>query len=340
MIEEIHGTLPDGRIARIFTLENTNGLRARVSEHGATLVSMETPDRVGNSAHIATGCDQFEDWLRNPNYEGSTVGRFANRIAGGKFSLDGVNYKLAVNNGPNHLHGGIQGFSHRLWTGVTAGDGSVEFTRVSPDGEEGYPGTLTARVTYRLTDDDELIWEADAITDSPTIVNLVNHTYWNLSGGPITAIGDHLLTVDAHAFLEKDGTGIPTGKRVPVAGTPMDFTTARPIGGRIGELEHGYDHCWVLQNGGDVLPAARLEHPVSGRVLEIATNQPGIQVYTAHFFDGTLTGRGGEKYPSRAAVALETQNFPDAPNQPDFPSCVLRPGETYRHTMIHRFSIR
>ncbi|MES2996367.1 MAG: aldose epimerase family protein [Verrucomicrobiota bacterium] len=336
MTEEIHGTAPDGRPVRIFTLTNRHGLRARVSELGAALVSMETPDRNGQLAHLTTGFDTFEEWLANPHYFGVTVGRFANRIAGGKFTLDGREYTLSVNNGPNHLHGGESGFGKKLWNGEIRGDGSVVFQLVSADGDEGYPGRLSVEVIYRLTDENEMIWEATARTDAPTIVNLVLHTYWNLSGGPFTTVGDHFLEIRGSSFLEKNAVGIPTGKTVPVEDTPMDFTTPRQIGERIGQLPEGYDHCWVLDAGEEF--AARLTHPQSGRVMEILTNQPGLQVYSAHYFDAA-PGRNGEKYPSGAAVALETQNFPDAPNQPEFPSALLRPGEKYHHTLVHRFSV-
>lgn len=342
--ESPHGVLPDGRTARLFTLENANGLRVQVSEYGALLVSAIVPDREGNFAEVTAGFDSFDGWLLNPHYFGATVGRFANRIAGGKFPLDGKSYKLATNNAPGgipcHLHGGIRGFDKKLWRGHVTANGGVELACVSPDGEEGYPGTVSAKVHYRLTDEDELIWEATAVTDAPTVINLVLHTYWNLSGGEFLAIGDHLLTISAEQCLELDEGSIPTGKLLPVAGTALDFTSPRLIGERIEELETGYDHCLVLENPCESEIAAVLEHPVSGRVLKISTNQPGIQIYSAHFFDGELAGRGGCRYPSRSAIALETQNFPDAPNQPSFPSAVIRPGEIYQHRMIHRFETR
>jgi aldose 1-epimerase len=340
--------MPDGREARIFTLRNHNGLKARVTEYGAILVSMETPDQAGNPADITHGFDTLEGWLNNPPYLGATIGRFGNRIANGKFTLDGREYTLATNNEPGgipcHLHGGVRGFDKALWRGRPTADNGVEFTRVSLDGEEGYPGNLTVKVTYTLTDDNELKWEAVATTDAQTVVNIVHHTYWNLSGDPATSINDHELMLAAEAYLPTDAGMIPTGEIAPVAGTPMDFTTPHAIGERVEadfealKLGGGYDHCWVLENGRGVRFAARVKDPKSGRVMEIFTDQPGIQFYGANFLDGSVTGKGGVKYARRSALCLETEGFPDAPNKPNFPSCVLRPGQTYRHTLIHKFS--
>lgn len=346
--EEVYGKLPDGREVKIFTLTNANGLRARVTEYGAILVSMETPDKEGVLRDVTHGYDTLEGWLTNTSYFGATVGRFGNRIAHGKFTLDGVEYELATNNDPGgipcHLHGGLQGFDKVLWSGSTSGDNAVALTYVSQDGEEGYPGTLTTTVTYTLTADNELKWEAEATTDAPTILNVVHHSYWNLSGDPTTTINDHELMLAADHYLPTNAGLIPTGEIAPVTGTPMDFTTATAIGERVDaafealEFGGGYDHAWVLRQGEGVRLAARLKDPKSGRVMEISTNQPAIQFYGGNFLDGEAVGKNGVAYAYRTALCLETENFPDAPNQPAFPSPVLRPGETYKHVMIHKFS--
>ncbi len=344
---ESYGVTPDGKEVRVFTLCNGNGLRARVSDFGGLLLSLEAPDRDGRVADLTHGFDSLEEWLENGPYFGASIGRYGNRIAAGRFSLDGREYQLALNNSPGGipcaLHGGRRGFSKMPWELVSADAASVTLRLVSPDGDEGYPGALTALLSYRVTDDNELIWSAEAVCDAPTVVNLVHHSYWNLSGDPASGTGDHLLKLEADHFLPTDAGLIPTGEVRPVAGTPMDFTTPRPMGGRLGEdyeaLVHGngYDHCWVLRLGTGTRPAARVKDPKSGRVMEILTDQPGVQFYDASFLAGEC-GKGGVRYASRSAFCLETQNFPDAPNHPSFPSAVLRPGETYRHTLVHRFS--
>jgi aldose 1-epimerase len=344
------GELPDGSKAKLYVLSNAKGMQAKISDFGATLVSLQVPDKDGVLADVTLGFDKPADYLAKENpYFGATVGRFGNRIAHGKFTLDEKEYTLATNNDPGgipcHLHGGTKGFNRVMWKGEANDENnSVTFTYVSPDGEEGYPGTLTAKVTYTLSEENELTWEAEATTDAPTVLNLVHHTYWNLSGDPTTSINDHLLVLDAEYFLPTDAGLIPTGEKQPVAGTPMDFTEATLIGDRVGaefeplKLAGGYDHCWVLKPGEVVRRAARLKDPTSGRVMEVFTNQPAIQFYGGNFLDGTLAGKGGVKYAHRTGLCLETENYPDAPNQPDFPSAVLRPGETYRHVMIHKFS--
>lgn len=348
--QEIYGKMPDGREVKIFTLTNSKGLKARVTEYGAILVSMETPDKAGKSADITHGYDTLEGWLTNTSYLGATVGRFGNRIGSGKFTLDGKEYQLALNNDPGgikcHLHGGIKGFDKVVWTGKPIANHGVEFTYVSKDGEEGYPGTLTAKVTYTLTEENELKWEAEATTDAPTIVNLVHHTYWNLSGDPTTSINDHVLSLNAPSFLPTDPGLIPTGQIAPVAGTPMDFTKPMVIGERVEadfealKFGGGYDHCWVLEKSDSVRLASKLEDPKSGRVMEILTNQPAIQFYGGNFLDGSFAGKSGVKYAKRSALCLETEGFPDSPNKPSFPSPVLRPGQTYKHVMIHKFSTK
>ena len=346
--EHVYAKMPDGRAVKIFTLTNKNGLKAKVTEYGAILVSMEVPDKSGKSADLTLGYDTLAGWLTNTSYFGATVGRFGNRIKDGKFSLDGKDYKLATNNDPGgipcHLHGGLTGFDKVLWSGKpTAGNG-VEFSYTSKDGEEGYPGNLAVKVTYSLNDKNELIWEAKATTDAPTVLNIVHHTYWNLSGDPATSINDHILTLHADGFLPTDAGLIPTGKIEPVAGTPMDFTKPTVIGERIDadfealKFGGGYDHAWVLKKGDGVRLAARVKDPKTGRVMEVSTNRPAVQFYGGNFLDGSATGKGGVAYAKRTGLCLETEGFPDAPNHAHFPSSVLRPGETYTHTMIHKFS--
>jgi len=344
---EPFGVLPDGRKAGVYTLANANGLRARVSNYGALLLSMETPDRNGTIKDLTHGYDTFSNWLENPHYFGATVGRFGNRIANGRYQLDGKTYQLATNNAPAdipcHLHGGLVGFDKHLWD-ATIINGGVEFIRRSPHGEEGYPGNLDVKITYRLTDDNELIWQAEAVSDAPTPANLLHHSYWNLSGDPHRLIHDHELVIEADHFLPTTAGLIPTGEIAPVAGTPMDFTAPTAIGARIGvdfeplRFGNGYDHAWMLRPEPGVRRAARLRDPGSGRVMEILTNQPAIQLYTGNFIGGT-SGKNGVTYVDRSALCLETEGFPDAPNQPAFPDCLLRPGQTYRHTLVHRFSV-
>jgi aldose 1-epimerase len=355
---ESFGKLPDGGEAHVYTLTNDKGMVAKLSDFGATLVSLEVPDREGNAEDVTHGYDSVAGYSGEKNpYFGASVGRFGNRIAHGKFSLDGKEYTLATNNSPGdipcHLHGGEVGFNKRMWE-VTdqSAPGSITFQYVSPDGEEGYPGTLTANVTYTLTEENELIWEATATTTAPTVLNIVHHTYWNLSDDPSSTINDHQLTLFADRYLPTDAGLIPTGELAPVAGTPMDFTKPHAIGERVGEtfealaLGGGYDHCWVLANPNPngLALGARLKDPKSGRVMEISSNQPAVQFYGGNFlaptdFQGDFEpGKGGVAYPHRSALCLETENYPDAPNKPGFPSSVLKPGETYRHVMVHKFT--
>lgn len=340
----IQGRLPDGTAVESFTLVNGAGLTARVMTRGATLLELHAPDRLGRTADVTLGFDTWEGWLQSANpYMGCIVGRYANRIARGRFTLDGREYRLAVNNGENSLHGGLCGFDKVVWAAELPSRGrpAVRFSYTSVDGEEGYPGTLRAEVTYSLTEDNALQLDYLAATDLPTVVNLTNHTYWNLAGDEI--ITDHVLTLCASQFTEVDGEGIPTGRLREVAGTPWDFRTPAPIGSRLALLGNhpaGYDHNYVVQGGGGAEPvlAARVEEPVSGRVMEVLTTHPGMQFYTANHLDGTLRGKGGRVYARHAGFCLETQHYPDSPHHPAFPSTVLRPGQTYRHTTIHRFS--
>jgi aldose 1-epimerase len=339
-----YGALPDGRPVHAYTLEN-KGVRVVVLDYGAILAEVHVPDRAGRVADIALGYDSLGGWLPDQGYMGATVGRYANRIGGGKFSLDGRSYTLAVNNPPNHLHGGRQGFNQKLWSGKVVrrdvGEG-VELEYLSPDGEEGYPGNLRATVTYLLTAANELRIEFAATTDHPTVVNLTNHAYWNLTGDARTPILGHELTLHARSFLPV-ASGIPTGEFAPVTGTPFDFTAAKPVGRDIvanhEQLRQGfgYDHCWVVEGTG-LRRAAFVHDPVSGRTLELLTDQPGLQFYTGNWLNGV--GKGGVAYRPRTGLCLEPQNFPDSPNIPAFPTATLRPGETYRHTSVYRFGAR
>ena len=346
--QEVYGKMPDGQEIKIFTLTNKNGLTAKVTEYGAILVSMEVPDKAGKVADVTHGYDTLAGWLTNKSYFGATVGRFGNRIKDGKFTLDGKEYKLATNNEPGGipcaLHGGLKGFDKVVWAGKAVGDDAVEFSYTAKDGEEGYPGNLSVKVTYSLDDANELKWQAVATTDAPTIVNVVQHAYWNLSGDPTTTINDHVLTLNADSYLPTNAGLIPTGEIAPVAGTPMDFTKPIAIGDRVKDefealkLAGGYDHAWVVKKGDGMRLDARVKDPKSGRVLEISSNQPAIQFYGGNFLDGTSVGKKGVAYAFRTAFALETEGFPDSPNQPKFPSPVLRPGETYKHSMVFKFS--
>lgn len=336
------GKTPDGEAVHLYTLTNAHGLRARVATWGATLISLETPDRDGHLADIVLGFDSLEGYLAGSPYFGSTVGRYANRIAKGKFTLDGVEYALATNNPPNHLHGGVKGFDKRVWTAEILnlpGAAAVKFSYVSADGEEGYPGTLRCSVTYALTDANELALAYEATTDKPTVVNLTHHSYFNLAGQGNGDVLGHVLTLHAARYTPPDATLIPTGELKPVAGTPLDFTAPHTIGERIAQVEGGYDHNYVLDGGGEFALAARAYDPVSGRVMELFTDEPGMQFYTGNFLDGSLRGKSGKVYEKHFGFCLEAQHFPDSPNQPAFPSTVLRPGETYMQKTVHRFSV-
>lgn len=345
MDAKVYGTLPDGRQAMLFSLVNRNGLRATLTDFGAILVSLKAPDREGRLADVTLGYDGLAGWVGDGCYMGATAGRYANRIAKGRFALDGKTYTLATNDGPNHLHGGRKGFNKVLWSGQSvqaSGRGeAVAFRYVSPDGEEGYPGELVVTVTYTLTDADELTVEYMATTDSPTVVNLTHHTYWNLLGqGQGDTLG-HELALHADRYTPVDATLIPTGELQAVAGTPMDFTRPTPIGARIANVPGGYDHNWALRGcAGELAPAARVYEPVTGRVMDVLTTEPGIQFYAGNFLDGSVKGKGGLAYGKHAGFCLETQHFPDSPNQPGFPTTVLRPGQAYRQMTVHRFSVK
>lgn len=342
---EPFGKTQDGEAVEIYTLKNAHGLTARVMTYGAILTEMHVPDKAGNFADVTLGFSDLAGYLKGHPYFGATTGRYANRIAGGKFAIDGKEFKLAVNNGPNSLHGGLKGFDKVVWTAREIQNPlgpSVRFEYTSADGEEGYPGNLKVVVVYTLTNDNELRIDYGAETDKPTVVNLTNHAYWNLAGEGQGTILDHELQVIATQFTPVDNTSIPTGEFKNVEGTSMDFLKPHTIGGRIAQAPNGngYDHNFVLRKTGDgtLDLAATLKDPKSGRVMQILTSEPGVQLYTANFVDGSLTGKSGGKYVKHGAVCLETQHFPDSPNKPNFPSTVLRPGERYMSTTIHRFS--
>jgi aldose 1-epimerase len=323
----------------IYTLTNVHGVEARIMTYGATLVSLKAPDRAGHFKNIVLGFDALEPYLGAKAYYGATVGRYANRIAKARFTLDGKTYQLAANDGPNTLHGGIRGFDKRIWQAepLPASEGNgVRFTYVSAAGEEGFPGELTAHAVYRLDDNDDLEIEYGATTTAPTPLNLANHAYFNLTGDPNVPVLDHVLTINADRFTPVDATLIPTGELRAVAGTPFDFRTAHAVGARISDsdeqlrLGHGYDHNWVLNKAaaGSTL-AAVVTEPKSGRSLEVRTTQPGVQFYTGNFMDGKPAAQGGSVFAYRTGLCLETQHFPDSPNQPSFPSTILRPGQVY-----------
>jgi aldose 1-epimerase len=344
MKREIFGKTSGGETVDLHTLSNARGLVAKISTWGACLVEMHVPDRRGTLADVTLGFDSLAGYLgRHPHF-GVTTGRFANRIARGRFSLDGKQYALATNDGANHLHGGPEGFGRRNWKAVPLDrENAVRFTYISPDGEEGYPGTLNVAVTYTLTESDELRIDYEATTDRPTILNLTNHAYWNLA-----ASGDilgHVLMLPARSFVGVDGESIPTGEIAPVAGGPMDFTEPKLIGKdftRMTGQPGGYDHTFVLDppHPGAMTLAAEVSDPASGRVMTISTTEPGIQFYTGNYLDGSVTGKGGSAYQKNAGLCLETQHFPDSPNQPHFPSTTLRPGQVFRSTTVHKFSTR
>ena len=336
----VFGIMPDGREVRLFTLVNANGLRAKVCEYGAILLSLETPDRSGRLGEVTLGFDTLAEYVTgNHPYLGAVCGRVANRIAAGCFFLGGKKYQLAVNNGPNHLHGGLKGFDKVLWQGVVGVDGqSVTFTYLSRDGEEGYPGNLAVSVNYALNDQNELVLRYTATTDQATPLNLTNHVYFNLSAGLSGTVHEHELTLAAESFTPPDDTLIPTGEIRRVAGTPLDFRKPTPIGTRLLEAAPtGYDHNYVLAGqDGKLALAARVCEPRSGRVMECLTSEPGVQLYTGHYLEGTK-GRGGKLIPRYGGFCLETQHYPDAINQPTFPACVLHPGQAFRSQTVYRF---
>lgn len=339
--EEVWGKLSDGRDGHLFTIKNPGGAVLKMTDWGAHIVAIEVPDRDGKLANVNLNVDSLGGVVKQTAHLGATVGRYANRIAKGKFTLNGQEYSLPINNGPNSLHGGPEGFGHQLWTAkkVEKADAAgVEFTYVSKDGEMGYPGTLTATATYWLTKDNAVEIDYTATTDKDTVVNLTNHAYFNLAGAGSGDIFNQELQLDAKKYLEVDGTLIPTGKLVDVSGD-MDFTSSKPLGPGIKAFREksptgGYDHCYVLDNGGKLAKAGKAKDPASGRTMEVWTDQPGIQLYTSNHLEGAAINGS---FPQYAAFCLETQHYPDSPNHPDFPSAVLKPGETFKSTTIYKF---
>lgn len=349
MRETPFGTMSDGKKVSLYVLSNKNGMEVSITPFGATVVGIKVPGRNGKVNDIALGYDSLDGYLADKAHFGATVGRYGNRIARGEFALNGVKYKLARNNGENHLHGGIKGFDKALWNVETTsptGPPSVHLRYSSKDGEEGYPGNLTADVTFTLTDQNELKIDYLATTDKDTVVNLTNHTYFNL--GDADTILDHQLTLQASRFTPVDAGLIPTGELRDVTGTPFDFRKPTAIGERIGQGDEqlkfgkGYDHNWVIdgREKKSVTLAATVYEPKSGRVMEVWTMEPGVQFYSGNFLDGTARGKGGKAYPLRSGFCLETQHFPDSPNHPDFPSTVLKPGEKYQTETIYKFSTK
>lgn len=336
------GTMPDGRPVDLYTLTNANGAVVKITNYGTIITELHVPDRNGQFGDVVLGFDNLAQYLAGHPYFGCTVGRVANRIGGAKFTLDGKTYTLAANNGPNHLHGGLKGFDKVLWQAEPQTDVSVRFTYISPDGEEGYPGNLAVTVVMTWTDQDEIVIEYSATTDKATPVNLTNHSYFNLAcEGDILG---HVLMLSASQYTPADASLIPTGEIRPVAGTPLDFTTPTQIGARFDQLDNkprGYDHNFVINRAGKGLAlAARVFEPKTGRVMEVFTTEPGIQLYTGNFLDGSLKGKRGVVYKQYTGFCLETQHFPDAVNKPSFPSIILRPGQTYQQTTVYRFSVR
>ncbi|MDA1275439.1 MAG: galactose mutarotase [Verrucomicrobia bacterium] len=339
------GTTSNGQSVDLFTLTNPNGLIAKIATYGAILTELHIPDRQGNVADVVLGFDNLDSYLKGHPHFGCTTGRVANRIAKGKFSLNGKEFSLAINNGPNHLHGGLQGIDKRVWNATTVDSVSGEAVQLryfSPDGEEGYPGNLNLQVTYILTAKNELQIDYYATCDQPTPINLTNHSYFNLAGAAEGTILDHELLLNAAFFTPVDETSIPTGEILTVAGYIMDFTQSKQIGSDFGKIQGspgGYDHNFVVNKSfpGELALAARVRDPKSGRTMEVFTTEPGVQLYTANYLDGSLTGKEGRTYSKNSAFCLECQHFPDSVNQPHFPTVILNPGREYRQTTIHRF---
>jgi aldose 1-epimerase len=344
------GALPDRTAVEVFTLTNANGLEVRAINYGGIIVSLKTKDRTGKLDDITLGYDDLAGYVKQNPFFGAIVGRYGNRIAKGQFTIDGKTYTLAKNNGPNHLHGGVRGFDKVVWKAEpfqTADTVGVVFSHVSPDGDEGYPGRLSARVTYTLTNKDELRVDYLATTDKPTHVNLTQHAYFNLAGDGTRDILGHELTIAADRYTPVDSTLIPTGELAPVEGTPFDFRKPHAIGARIGaaheQLKHGmgYDHNWVLnRSGSGLVPVVQVVEPTTGRTLDIATTEPGVQFYTGNFLDGTIKGKAGRVYKQRYGFCLETQHYPDSPNKPQFPTTLLRPGQEYKTSTVFTFGVK
>lgn len=351
--KEAFGKTRDGRPVDLYTLTNSNGMEVRAMTYGGIIVSMRVPDKNGKVADVVLGHDELDGYMPNPPYFGAIVGRYANRIANGTFTVDGVKYTLAKNDGPNTLHGGVVGFNQKIWEGAefkNAKGVGVAFTYLSKDGEEAFPGNLKVKVSYTLTNKNQLILDYEATTDKATPVNFSQHSYFNLAGAGTGDILGHEVMLNADRFTPVDKTLIPTGELRPVQGTPMDFTKPTTIGSRINDsyeqlvLGHGYDHNFVINrtdkdaDKGGLALAAKVHEPTSGRVLEVFTTEPGVQFYSGNFLDGTIVGKQGHAYKQRYGFCLETQHYPDSPNHPDFPSTILKPGTTFHSETIFKFS--
>ncbi len=348
--KEPFGKTSDGKPVDLYTLTNANGMKVRIMTYGGIIVSLETPDRKGQLADITLGYETLADYIKDTPYFGALVGRYGNRIAKGKFTLDGTEYQLAVNNDENHLHGGLKGFDKVVWdTEKVAGAGftGLKMSYLSKDGEENYPGNLQCMVVYKLTDENELKIEYEAVTDKATPLNLTNHAYFNLAGQGNGDILKHEIMLKADRFTPVSKTLIPIGELRSVKGTPFDFTKSTAIGARIAadneqiRFGNGYDHNFVLNNQDGTLALGGVVYEkTSGRVMEFYTTQPGVQFYTGNFLDGHLIGKGGKPYKFRYGFCLETQHYPDSPNQPNFPSAILKPGEKYEHVTVYKFSAK
>ncbi len=348
VVKTAFGRTPDGGAVDLFTVRNAAGVEARIMTYGGVLLSLRTPDRDGRFDDIVLGHESLASHLEKPSFFGCIVGRYGNRIAKARFTLDGKTYTLAANNGANHLHGGVKGWDKVVWKGTSfeRNDAAgVTLTYTSKDGEEGYPGTVKATVRYTLNDKNELAFDYEATTDKPTVINLTQHSYFNLAGDQAADILGHELTIPADRYTPVDETLIPVGGIQPVAGTPLDFRTATPIGARIGADDvqirrgNGYDHNFVLNRAGPGLATAAIVYePKTGRTLEVRTTEPGVQFYTGNFLDAK--GKAGRVYGRRSGFCLETQHYPDSPNQPEFPSTVLRPGKRYHSTTVLAFGVR
>jgi aldose 1-epimerase len=348
--KESFGKTSDGQQVDLYTLHNTRGAEAKITNYGAIVTSLKVPDRNGKFDDVVLGFNDFDSYLKNDPYFGAIVGRYGNRIAKGRFTLNGVEYKLATNNGENHLHGGIKGFDKVVWTGremKSPAGPSVVMTYLSKDGEEGYPGNLNVRVVYTLTNHNELMIDYTATTDKDTVTNLTHHSYFNLAGEGNGDILNHVVTINANRFVPTDAGSIPTGELKNVAGTPFDFLKPMAIGARINQddeqlkLGNGYDHTWVINGRPGVMRlAATAYEATSGRVMQVWTTEPGVQFYTGNFLDGSKTGKSGKNYPRRSGFCFETQHYPDSPNHPAFPTTTLKKGQTFKSTTIYRFSSR
>jgi aldose 1-epimerase len=344
-----YGRLEDGTEVSLYTLTNTVGTTMTVTNYGGIIVSLKTPDKSGTFEDIVLGYDSLSGYLKSNPYFGAIIGRYGNRIAKGKFKLDDQTYNLAVNDGENHLHGGIKGFDKVVWTAdnyITPDGAVVKLTYTSKDLEEGYPGNLETEVVYTLTNDNDLKIDYKATTDKKTVVNLTNHSYFNLSGNTKRDILGHTLTLAASKFLPVDNTLIPTGEMKDVKGTPFDFTSEFVIGERINDSDQqikfggGYDHCWVIDNTDNLMAIATVYDSISGRFMEVYTTEPGVQFYSGNFLNGSITGKFNTPYTKRFGLCLETQHFPDSPNKPSFPTTVLNPGEVYTSQTVYKFSVK